>query len=158
MKKRNIVNISCIRYLYWSIPTCEALHWENCIFISFQFEWDMIVVTVFLPIFNQMELHFVQNREEYFHQDHILFNLKGNENTVFSVYTSSFWKLLTIRRTAIRDARAFWYHGSQSGATLTLPVEHAKSSTEGFLRALNWVVSRGLSVKMAVGSTQHHRP
>ena len=40
------------------------IHWENCVSISFLFEWDMIVVTVFILILNQMEFHFVQNRKE----------------------------------------------------------------------------------------------
>ena len=35
-------------------------HWENYISIFFQIEWDMIVVTVFLSILNQMEFHLVQ--------------------------------------------------------------------------------------------------
>ena len=66
----------------------NLLHWENYVSISFQIEWDMIVVTVILlSILNQMELHLVQNRNEnYCHHDHIPFNFKGNENIVFSVY------------------------------------------------------------------------
>ena len=39
--------------------------------ISFQIEWDMIVVTVFLSILNQMDFHLVQNRKENCHHDHI---------------------------------------------------------------------------------------
>ena len=46
----------------------------------------MIVVTVFLSILNQMEIHLLQNRKENCHHDHIQFNVKGNGNTVFSVY------------------------------------------------------------------------
>ena len=34
-------------------------HWGNYISISFQIEWNMIVVTVFLPILNQTEFHLV---------------------------------------------------------------------------------------------------
>ena len=34
---------------------------------------------------NQMEIHLVQNRKENCHHDHILFNLKGNGNIIFSV-------------------------------------------------------------------------
>ena len=48
-------------------------------------EWDMIVVTVFLSILNQMEFNLVQNRKENCNHDHIPFNLKGNGNIVFSV-------------------------------------------------------------------------
>ena len=59
--------------------------WENYISISFQLELDMIVVTVFLSILNQMELHLVQNRKENYHHDHIPFNVKGNGSVVFSV-------------------------------------------------------------------------
>ena len=46
---------------------------------------DMIVVTVFLTILNQMEFHLVQNRKEKCHHDHIAINVKGNGNIVFSV-------------------------------------------------------------------------
>ena len=38
------------------------IHWENYISISFQIEWDVMMVTVFLSILNQMEFHLVQNR------------------------------------------------------------------------------------------------
>ena len=58
---------------------------ENYISISFQIGWDMIVVTVFHSIMNQMEFHLVQNRKENGHHDHIPINLKGNANVVFSV-------------------------------------------------------------------------
>ena len=47
----------------------------------------MIVVTVFLPIMNQMEFHLVQNRKENCHHNHIPFNVKGNRNIVLSMYT-----------------------------------------------------------------------
>ena len=46
------------------------------------------MVTVFLSILNQMEIHLVQKRKEYCHHDHIPFNLKGNGNIVFSVYSN----------------------------------------------------------------------
>ena len=49
----------------------------------------MIVGTVFLSILNQMHFHLVQNRKENCHYDHILFNMKGIGNIVFSVQT---WK------------------------------------------------------------------
>ena len=45
----------------------------------------MIVVTVFLSILNQMEIHLVQNRNENCHHDHIPINLKGYGILVFSV-------------------------------------------------------------------------
>ena len=44
------------------------------------------MVTVFLSILNQMEIHLVQNRKENCHHDHIPFNLKGNWILVFSVW------------------------------------------------------------------------
>ena len=47
----------------------------------------MIVVTVFLSILNQMELHLVQNRKENCYHDHIPFNVKGIGNIVFSEYS-----------------------------------------------------------------------
>ena len=36
----------------------NALHWESYFSLSFQIEWDMILMTVFLSISNQMECHF----------------------------------------------------------------------------------------------------
>ena len=64
----------------------STVHWENCVSISFHIEWDMIVVTVFLPILNQMLFHLVQNLKENCHHDHILFNVKGKGNIVFSMH------------------------------------------------------------------------
>ena len=44
----------------------------------------MIVVTVLLSIFNQMEFHLVEKmRKENYHHDHIQFNLKENGNVFF---------------------------------------------------------------------------
>ena len=37
---------------------------------------------------NHIEFHLVQNRKENCHYDHILFNLKGNGNIIFSVYAA----------------------------------------------------------------------
>ena len=59
------------------------VHWENDISISFHIEWDMIVVTVFLSILNQMEIYLVQSRKGNCHHNHIPFNVKGNENIIF---------------------------------------------------------------------------
>ena len=50
----------------------------------------MIVVTVFLSILNQMELHLVQNPMENCPHDHIPFNVKGNGNIVFTVHQTTF--------------------------------------------------------------------
>ena len=50
---------------------------RNYISISFHIEWDMIVMTVFLSILNQMNIHLFQNRKENCHHDHIPFNVKG---------------------------------------------------------------------------------
>ena len=44
-------------------PTAAAYTWENYISICIHIEWDMIVVTVFISILNQMEIHLVQNRK-----------------------------------------------------------------------------------------------
>ena len=63
-----------------------STHRENYVSISFHVEWDMIVVTVFLSILNQMEFLLYQNRKKNCHHDHIPFNLKGNEILIFSVY------------------------------------------------------------------------
>ena len=63
------------------------LHWENYISNYFHIEWDMIVVTIFLLILNQIEFHLVQNRKENCHHDHIPFNMKGNGILVFSVFS-----------------------------------------------------------------------
>merc|ERR1719154_411927 len=43
------------------------------------------LITVFLLIVNQMDIHLVQNRRENCHHDHIPFNVKGNRIRVFSV-------------------------------------------------------------------------
>ena len=73
-----------------TFPEYQSLwvHWENYISISFHIEWDMIVVTVFHSILNQMEFHSVQNRKENCHHGHIPFNLKGI--IVFSLYATSY--------------------------------------------------------------------
>ena len=63
------------------------VYWENFYSISFQIEWDMVVMTVFHSILNQMKFHLIQNRKENCHHDHIPFNMKGNGNIVFSVHT-----------------------------------------------------------------------
>ena len=70
------------------VPVILDLHWENSYFISFQIEWDMILVTVLLSILNQMEFHLLQNRKENCHQDYNPFNLKGNGIRIFSVWHS----------------------------------------------------------------------
>ena len=44
-----------------------------------------IVVTGFLSILNQMDFHFVQNRGEDCHRDHIPFTVGGDGDVVFSV-------------------------------------------------------------------------
>ena len=62
------------------------IYWENYASNSFQIEWDMIMVTVFLSILNQMEFYLVQNRKENYHQYHIPFYMKGNGILVFSVH------------------------------------------------------------------------
>ena len=73
----------------FSTPTLRKLY-----FISIHIEWDMIVVTVFLLILNQMEFHLVENWKENCHHDHIPFNVKGNGNIVFSVLN---WVWMTYR-------------------------------------------------------------
>ena len=62
------------------------LNLENYVSISFHTEWDMIVVTVFLSILNQMEIHLVQKIERKTVSTIIHpFNLKGNRIRDFSV-------------------------------------------------------------------------
>ena len=61
------------------------LHRENYISISFHVDWDMIVVTVFLSILNQMKFRSVWNQKENHPHDHIPFNVKGIGILVFSV-------------------------------------------------------------------------
>ena len=92
-----IFEIICVYLSYdWRIPcitiivldplnVLHSMHWENYVSISFNIEWDIIVVTVFLLILNQMEFHLVQNRKENCHHDHIPFNVKGNGNVVLPV-------------------------------------------------------------------------
>ena len=41
-------------------------HWENYISITFHIEWDMIVVTIFLSILNQMEWNGKSQRSFFF--------------------------------------------------------------------------------------------
>ena len=66
------------RYIGVTVKKFHAWsHWENYISISSHIEWDMIVVTVFLSILNQMEFHLVQNRMENCHHDHTPFNVEG---------------------------------------------------------------------------------
>ena len=79
------INVSLILVNFSRRLYLSSLHWENYISISFQIEWDMVVVTVFRSILNQMKFHLVQNRQEYCHHDHIPFNVKGIGNIVFSV-------------------------------------------------------------------------
>ena len=68
--------------------TIDTLNWEHYIPIYFQIEWDMIVVTVFLSILNQMEFRLVQDWKENCTYDHIPFNMKGKGDTVCdSVYS-----------------------------------------------------------------------
>ena len=71
------------------MDTSMLLHWENYTSNSFHIEWDKIVVTDFLSILNQMEIHLVQNRMENCRHDHIPFDVKGNGNVVFSVNMQS---------------------------------------------------------------------
>ena len=45
---------------------------------SLQIEKNMIVVTVFLLIMNQIKFHLVHNQKENCHYDHIPLNLEGS--------------------------------------------------------------------------------
>ena len=72
-------------YTSWKLVNNFAIHWENYVSISFHIEWDMIVLTVFLLILNQMKINLDQNRKENCHHDQIPFNLKGNNNLDFSM-------------------------------------------------------------------------
>ena len=47
------------------VPRTAKHHISN----SFHIEWDMIVVTVFFPILNQMEFHLVQKIEVWFSKE-----------------------------------------------------------------------------------------
>ena len=47
------------RLVLWAFFS-RCVRWENSYSISFQIKWDMIMVTVFLSILNQMEFHLVQ--------------------------------------------------------------------------------------------------
>ena len=58
-----------------------AVHWENYISISFQIEWGMVVVTVFLSILNQIEFHLVKKIER---------------KTVTTTISHSIWKEMDI--------------------------------------------------------------
>ena len=81
----------------------------------------MIVVTVFLTILNQMEIHLIQNREENCHHDDIPFNVKGNGNIVFSVWqvfanrmnSRTGWEKLAAK-TSTRSSHSHCYPGKLS--------------------------------------------
>ena len=71
-------------------------------------EWDMIVVTIFLSILNQMDFEFEpigfplgSNRKENCRHDHIPFKVKGDGNIIFPSATG---KTTAIRRAAVREA------------------------------------------------------
>ena len=46
------------------VQYCREVHWENYISISFQIEWDLIVLTVFYSNLNQMEIHFLGSKSK----------------------------------------------------------------------------------------------
>ena len=54
----------------------DAIYWENYVSISFHIEWDMILVTIFLSILNQM--------------DSIWFKIENK--TVTTIISHSLWK------------------------------------------------------------------
>ena len=66
---------------------------KNYISISFQIEWDMIVVTVFLLILNQMEFHLVQNRRK----------------TVTTIISHSMWKEMEMQFSQCRSSLSTVY-------------------------------------------------
>ena len=59
-----------------------CLHWENSYSISFQIEWDMILVTVFLSIFGS-KWNFIR--------------LKIGRKTVTTIISNSIWKGIITR-------------------------------------------------------------
>ena len=67
------------------VPAWKSYTEKTSIPFPFIFNGELIVVTVFLSILNQMELHLVQNRKENCHHDHFRLNMKGNGILVFSV-------------------------------------------------------------------------
>ena len=93
-------------YVAW-LETVASVHWENCTSNFLHFEWNMIVVTVFFSILNQMEFNLVQNRKENCHHDHTPFNVKGIGSTVFSV-----WKVLWFvhHETSVCIIRVYTFH------------------------------------------------
>ena len=110
------------RLLIETILGWVGMHWENYVSISFHIEWDMIVVTVFLSILNQMEIHLVQNRKEICYHDHIPFNVKGNGNIVFLVrqkfcYVLKHWRIETYSLLSYQIdtffRSYFWWHNNK---------------------------------------------
>ena len=79
-------------YHFWEIifPHPYFLHSEEYIFISFQIEWNIIVITVFFLILIQMEFHLVQMQKENYHYDHIPLHFKEYRNLSYIplLYTS----------------------------------------------------------------------
>ena len=58
----------------------------------------MIVVTIFLSILNTNRIPFgPENRKENCHHDHIPFNVNGNRNIVFSVFTPIKFNLTCVK-------------------------------------------------------------
>ena len=99
---QSLVKCSISAFKIWCIPGQELtricfrmmcrnrilynVHWENYISISFHIECDMIVMTVFLSILNQMELYLVQNWKENCPHDHIPFIVKGNDLYLWFIF------------------------------------------------------------------------
>ena len=71
------------------------IHKRKYFSVYFQIEWDMVVVTVFLSILNQMEFQLVQYQEENCHHDRIPVDLKGSRNLSIWVYTDMVLSVVT---------------------------------------------------------------
>ena len=71
---------------YFFCRRCDDLT-STKIFLHFlSFEWNMIVVTLFLFIMNSTEFHFAYNKMENCHYNHIPFIMKGIVNIFLFFY------------------------------------------------------------------------
>ena len=88
----------------------------------------MILVTVFLSILNQLEIHLVQNWKKNCHHDHIRFNLKGNRILVFSVWRGKDIVPFTVRSPIKRYWR--WRFPIKQPTLIPSPVSRFQFSAE----------------------------
>ena len=73
-------------HIFWNISIQFERKTHSELSISFQIEWNMIVVTVFHFNFEPHGNHLVQNQKVNCRHDHVPFNSKGNGNLFWRVH------------------------------------------------------------------------